>query len=172
MAAVKPHFGTNGSRRNCKFPWSTPIASLPPFFRPQMWRQADFHHGHRNCATAIRAGNFSPKQVCRHLWASSWNRECRSPLKRCFRTGKSTQTAGSNPKPIIKMLQVAGYFVVLLFVGLSSAQLSVLRVETRKEQGGHGVPLNKLNTRFPRTQRAVGFAAPMADMTLMFDRIR
>lgn len=70
------------------------------------------------------------------------------------------------------MLQVAGYFVVLLFVGLSSAQLSVLRVETRKEQGGHGVPLNKLNTRFPRTQRAVGFAAPMADMTLMFDRIR
>jgi predicted ABC-type ATPase len=73
---------------------------------------------------------------------------------------------------IIRTLQASGYFVVLLFVGLSSAQLSVLRVETRKEQGGHGVPLNKLNTRFPRTQRAVGFAAPMADMTLMFDNSR
>ncbi len=73
---------------------------------------------------------------------------------------------------IITTLQAAGYFVVLLFVGLSSAQLSVLRVETRKEQGGHGVPLNKLIARFPRTQRAIGLAAPMADMTLMFDNSR
>ena len=73
---------------------------------------------------------------------------------------------------IIKALQAAGYFVVLLFVGLSAAQLSVLRVETRKEQGGHGVPLTKLSARFPRTQRAIGYAAPMADMTLMFDNSR
>jgi predicted ABC-type ATPase len=34
---------------------------------------------------------------------------------------------------IIKALQAAGYFVALLFVGLSAVQLSVLRVETRKE---------------------------------------
>lgn len=73
---------------------------------------------------------------------------------------------------IIKTLQAAGYFVVLLFVGLSTAQLSVLRIETRREQGGHGVPLNKLNSRFPRTQRAIGHAAPIADMTLMFDNSR
>lgn len=73
---------------------------------------------------------------------------------------------------IIRTLQAAGYFVVLLFVGLSTVQLSVLRVETRKEQGGHGVPLNKLNRRFPRTQRAIGYAAPLADMTLMFDNSR
>jgi predicted ABC-type ATPase len=73
---------------------------------------------------------------------------------------------------IIKTLRGAGYFVVLLFVGLASPQLSVLRVETRKEQGGHGVPLNKLTSRFPRTQRAVGYAAPLADMTLMFDNSR
>jgi predicted ABC-type ATPase len=73
---------------------------------------------------------------------------------------------------IIETLQAAGYFAVLLFVGLASAELSVLRVETRKEQGGHGVPLNKLTTRFPRTQRAIGYAAPIADMTLMFDNSR
>ena len=34
------------------------------------------------------------------------------------------------------------------------------------------MPLGKLKTRFPRTQRAVGFAAPIADMTLMFDNSR
>jgi predicted ABC-type ATPase len=73
---------------------------------------------------------------------------------------------------VIRTLQQAGYLVVLLFVGLSSVELSVMRVETRKEQGGHGVPLNKLQQRFPRTQHAVGYAAPLADMTLMFDNSR
>jgi predicted ABC-type ATPase len=72
----------------------------------------------------------------------------------------------------IVQLQEAGYFVVLLFVGLASVNLSVLRVNTRKQQGGHGVPLDKLRVRFPRTQAAIGHAAPLADMTLMFDNSR
>lgn len=73
---------------------------------------------------------------------------------------------------IIKDLQSAGYYVVLLFVGLVSSELSILRVATRFSQGGHNVPRGKLKTRFPRTQRAVGQAAPVADMTLMFDNSR
>jgi predicted ABC-type ATPase len=72
----------------------------------------------------------------------------------------------------ILAMQEAGYFVVLLFVGLTSADMSVLRVQTRLQKGGHGVPLDKLMDRFPRTQRAVGHAAPLADMTLMFDNSR
>ena len=72
----------------------------------------------------------------------------------------------------IVQLQEAGYFVVLLFVGLASVNLSVLRVNTRKQQGGHGVPLDKLRVRFPRTQAAIQHAAPLADMTLMFDNSR
>ena len=72
----------------------------------------------------------------------------------------------------IAALQAAGYFVVLLFVGLATVDLSIMRVETRKEQGGHGVPLDKLQARFPRTQLAVGHAASLADMTLMFDNSR
>ncbi len=72
----------------------------------------------------------------------------------------------------IRQMQQAGYFVVLLFVGLTSPQLSVARVLTRKQQGGHGVPLDRLLDRFPRTQAAIGHAAPIADMTLMFDNSR
>ena len=72
----------------------------------------------------------------------------------------------------IRAMQRAGYFVVLLFVGLTSPSLSVLRVQTRKRQGGHDVPLTTLLKRFPRTQAAVGHAAPLADMTLMFDNSR
>jgi predicted ABC-type ATPase len=73
---------------------------------------------------------------------------------------------------LIVDLQKAGYFVVLVFVGLASAGLSVMRVETRKAQGGHGVPLAKLRQRFPRTQKAIRHAAPMADMTVMVDNSR
>jgi predicted ABC-type ATPase len=37
---------------------------------------------------------------------------------------------------------------------------------------GHAVPVDKLIERFPRTQAAVGHAAPLADMTLFFDNSR
>ena len=73
---------------------------------------------------------------------------------------------------LIKDLQRARYFVVLIFVGLASPDLSVLRVETRKEQGGHSVPLAKLWERFPKTQWAIGRAASVADMTVMLDNSR
>ena len=69
-------------------------------------------------------------------------------------------------------LQDAGYFVVLLFVGLTSATLSAARVMTRRQQGGHAVPHKKLLDRFPRTQVAVGHAAPLADMSIFFDNSR
>lgn len=72
----------------------------------------------------------------------------------------------------IRQMQQAGYFVVLLFVGLTSPQLSIARVLTRKQQGGHDVPLDKLIERFPRTQAAIGHAASIADLTLMFDNSR
>jgi predicted ABC-type ATPase len=72
----------------------------------------------------------------------------------------------------IVALQRAGYFVVLVFVGLASAELSILRVNTRRLQGGHDVPEEKLRQRFPRTQEAIRLAAPLADMTFMFDNSR
>lgn len=72
----------------------------------------------------------------------------------------------------ITKFHAAGYFVALLFVGLANADLSILRVATRRAQGGHAVPEDKLITRFPRTQQAIRVAAPMADLTLMFDNSR
>ena len=78
----------------------------------------------------------------------------------------------SSKEEIIRTLQKAGYAVALIFIGLANAQLSVLRVATRKQQGGHDVPEPKLLQRFPRTQEAIRLAAPVADMTLMFDNSR
>jgi predicted ABC-type ATPase len=72
----------------------------------------------------------------------------------------------------IRNLRNAGYFVVLLFVGLASAQLSILRVETRVRSGGHTVSTRRLKERYPRTQAAIAAAAPLADLTIMFDNSR
>jgi predicted ABC-type ATPase len=73
---------------------------------------------------------------------------------------------------LILRFQEAGYSVALLFVGLASPELSVLRVKTRRDLGGHAVPEAKLRSRFPRTQEAIRGAAPLADLTLMFDNSR
>jgi len=72
----------------------------------------------------------------------------------------------------IRQMQSNGYFVVLLFVGLTSPDLSAMRVATRVSQGGHDIPYDKLLERFPRTQAAIGAAATVADLTIMFDNSR
>jgi predicted ABC-type ATPase len=72
----------------------------------------------------------------------------------------------------IQNLQKAGYFVVLLFVGLVSAELSILRVQTRVSVGGHAVAKTKLRERFGRTQAAIGAASTIADVTIMLDNSR
>jgi predicted ABC-type ATPase len=73
---------------------------------------------------------------------------------------------------LIHQMQDAGYFVLLFFVGLSNVQLSIGRVSTREHQGGHTVPIEKLMKRFPRTQKAVGIAANVADATIFVDNSR
>lgn len=89
---------------------------------------------------------------------------------------------GSKPKPVAFV--VAGHngsgkstlwyerLASKVQMPLVNAELSMLRVESRKRKGGHDVPVNKLRERFPRTQAAVGHATGFADMTLMFDNSR
>ncbi|KAA8999118.1 toxin [Stenotrophomonas cyclobalanopsidis] len=69
----------------------------------------------------------------------------------------------------IVQLQKAGYFVILFFVGLASDQLSIGRVGTRVASGGHNVDQEKLVARFPRTQKAIAAAAPLADACILSD---
>jgi predicted ABC-type ATPase len=73
---------------------------------------------------------------------------------------------------LIKEMQVAGYFVLLFFVGLASPELSVLRVATRVTEGGHGIDEPTLRKRFPRTQRAISEAVKVADASILTDNSR
>ena len=65
--------------------------------------------------------------------------------------------------------QAAGYAVILLFVGIESSELSILRVTQRALEGGHDVPPDKLQQRFPRTQRNLQAALQYVDVAVVFD---
>ena len=73
---------------------------------------------------------------------------------------------------LIHEMQQAGYFVLLFFFGLSNVQLSIGRVMTRIAEGGHAVDVDKLQDRFPRTQKAVAAASSVADATIFTDNSR
>ena len=72
----------------------------------------------------------------------------------------------------IREMQLAGYFVLLFFVGLTNVELSILRVRTRVAENGHDVELDRLLRRFPKTQRAIREAGKITDAAIFADNSR
>ena len=72
----------------------------------------------------------------------------------------------------LRKMQAEGYFTLLIFVGLANVELSIARVATRVEAGGHAVSEMKLRQRFRRTQQAIRDALDVADASLLVDNSR
>lgn len=83
------------------------------------------------------------------------------------------ETVFSDPQgaklEFLKECQSNGYTVVLIFIGLESADLSLGRVMERVEAGGHDVPDEKIQSRFPRTFANLRQALTFVDEALLFD---
>ena len=62
-----------------------------------------------------------------------------------------------------------GYTVVVCFIGISSVDVSDERVAMRVSQGGHDVPIDKLQSRYPRSLANLGAAIQQVDHVLVFD---
>lgn len=62
-----------------------------------------------------------------------------------------------------------GYVVLLVFIGLDSPLLSRARVAERVERGGHDVPDEKIEARFPRTLENLRRAVELVDFALLLD---
>jgi predicted ABC-type ATPase len=69
----------------------------------------------------------------------------------------------------LKDAEKKGYTVVLLFIGLDGAGLSEERVAMRVLQGGHDVPAEKLQARYPRTMKNLAKAIKELSHVLVFD---
>jgi predicted ABC-type ATPase len=62
-----------------------------------------------------------------------------------------------------------GYNVILCFIGIASPDISEHRVAMRVTQGGHDVPTEKLQSRFPRTLENLKRAIIALPRVLIFD---
>ena len=62
-----------------------------------------------------------------------------------------------------------GYHVVLCFVGVSGPDVSADRVGQRVIEGGHDVPTDKLESRYPRTMENLRLAMLRLPLVLVYD---
>lgn len=69
----------------------------------------------------------------------------------------------------LKEAAKSGYTVILCFIGIASPQVSEQRVAMRVSQGGHNVPSEKLESRFPRTMSNLATAIRELPHVLIFD---
>ena len=81
------------------------------------------------------------------------------------------ETVMSHPSKVefIQKAKNAGYYVQLVFVCLSSSELSFQRVSQRVQRGGHNVPREKIIARYDRVMALLPAALQVADQTLIFD---
>jgi predicted ABC-type ATPase len=69
----------------------------------------------------------------------------------------------------LKQAAKKGYTVVLVFIGLDGPGLSQERVAMRVLQGGHDVPTEKLQARYPRTMENLAKAVKELGHVIVFD---
>ena len=84
-----------------------------------------------------------------------------------------TETVFSDPVgaklTVFTQAQAQGYTVVLIFIGISSAERSDERVAMRVSQGGHDVPPDRIIGRFPRVLANLRAALPKLSAVLVYD---
>jgi len=84
-----------------------------------------------------------------------------------------TETVFSDPRgaklDFLRRARKAGYAVLMVFIGLDDAQLSLARVMQRVDAGGHDVPDEKIEQRFPRTLANLRAAIEIVNEAFLFD---
>jgi predicted ABC-type ATPase len=87
------------------------------------------------------------------------------------RQSMAFETVMSHPSKIefMQSAKNVGYDVMLVFVGLSSSELSFQRVSQRVQSGGHDVPEDKIRARYQRVMALLPSAIEVADRALIYD---
>jgi predicted ABC-type ATPase len=69
----------------------------------------------------------------------------------------------------LKQVAASGYTVGMIFIGIDSMEASDERVSMRVLQGGHDVPLEKLQGRYPRTMKNLRYALQVLPFIFVYD---
>jgi predicted ABC-type ATPase len=87
--------------------------------------------------------------------------------------GFITETVFSDPYghklDMLRAAVEAGYDVTLLYIGLTSARLSALRVDQRVLRGGHDVPRDRIASRYTRSLANLNQAIAFVPSVKLYD---
>lgn len=73
---------------------------------------------------------------------------------------------------LITNAKAQGFAVVLLVVCVDDVRHLLTRVRQREQEGGHGVPAERILARYPRTVGNLSQAVLLADLALLYDTSR
>ena len=69
----------------------------------------------------------------------------------------------------IKKAKDAGYFIRVFFVGTDHPKINAARILSRLEDGGHGVPIEKILSRYTKSMANAVLVAQCADRVYFYD---
>ncbi|MBQ7303803.1 MAG: zeta toxin family protein [Alphaproteobacteria bacterium] len=100
-------------------------------------------------------------------------REVNSKLNSLFENKQScvyeTTSSGRSHIKIMEEAKKRGYQIGTIFIGLSSVDLSHLRVQQRVEKGGHNVPVEDIERRYPKVIKNFPDMLARSDLAAVFD---
>jgi len=100
-------------------------------------------------------------------------RRTREKLTQNFRDAKSfiyeTTASDYSPFRILKEARALGYRTAMVFIGIESPDLSVLRVMHRVKKGGHNIPVDMVLSRYARILKHLPKLIENTDFSLVFD---
>jgi len=70
---------------------------------------------------------------------------------------------------LMKQAKKAGYCIELYFLCLQDSDINVKRVQQRHKNGGHGVPVNKIKSRYDRSIQLLRQSFQLADKVMVFN---
>ena len=80
-----------------------------------------------------------------------------------------TTLSGHSALRFMRAARKRGYKITLVYVGLDSAKKSGLRVAERIVRGGHSVPIDAIQRRYPDTMAKLSEAVAIADRAYMLE---
>jgi predicted ABC-type ATPase len=80
-----------------------------------------------------------------------------------------TTLSGNTYLRMVSRAKVAGFSIMVIFVGTSSVEINIERVKARVEKVGHDVSEEVQRRRYPRTLKNMKRLLPQADLAVVLD---
>lgn len=94
-------------------------------------------------------------------------------INECIEKGVSftqeTTLSGRKTESTAKEVKENGYYVQLFYIGLNTAEESLVRIANRVRRGGHDIPENDVERRFAGRWEAVAKVLPYCDEAEFYD---